>query len=38
VGATRSTASSTSRDPAFDLADVAGFNEYFGYFYGKDED
>ena len=31
-------ASSTSWDPAFDLADVVGFNEYFGYFYGKDED
>ena len=31
-------ASSTSWDPAFDLADVIGFNEYFGYFYGKDED
>jgi beta-glucuronidase len=29
-------ASSTSRDPAFDLADVIGFNEYFGYFYGRD--
>lgn len=31
-------ASSTSNDPAFDLADVIGFNEYFGYFYGKDAD
>jgi beta-glucuronidase len=31
-------ASSTSWDPAFDLADVIGFNEYFGYFYGKKED
>jgi beta-glucuronidase len=31
-------ASSSSWDPAFDLADVIGFNEYFGYFYGKDED
>ena len=31
-------ASSTSWDPAFDLADVIGFNEYFGYFYGRDED
>ena len=31
-------ASSSSYDPAFDLADVIGFNEYFGYFYGKDED
>jgi len=31
-------ASSTSWDPAFDLADVIGFNEYFGYFYGKDAD
>jgi beta-glucuronidase len=31
-------ASSTSWDPAFDLADVVGFNEYFGYFYGKDDD
>ncbi len=31
-------ASSTSEDPAFDLADVIGFNEYFGYFYGDDAD
>jgi beta-glucuronidase len=31
-------ASSTSWDIAFDLADVVGFNEYFGYFYGKDSD
>ncbi|SCG38982.1 glycoside hydrolase family 2 protein [Micromonospora coxensis] len=31
-------ASSSSWDPAFDLADVIGFNEYFGYFYGKDAD
>ncbi|GAB3404032.1 glycoside hydrolase family 2 protein [Flindersiella endophytica] len=31
-------ASATSWDQAFDLADVVGFNEYFGYFYGKDED
>lgn len=31
-------ASSTSWDPAFDLADVIGFNEYFGYFYGSNED
>jgi beta-glucuronidase len=31
-------ASSTSWDPAFDLADVIGFNEYFGYFYGNDSD
>jgi beta-glucuronidase len=31
-------ASSTSWDPAFDLADVIGFNEYFGYFYGSDAD
>ncbi|GIN69560.1 beta-glucuronidase [Bacillus sp. J14TS2] len=31
-------ASSTSWDPAFDLADVIGFNEYFGYFYGEDSD
>jgi beta-glucuronidase len=31
-------ASSTSWDPAFDLADVIGFNEYFGYFYGHDAD
>ncbi|MCX4759736.1 beta-galactosidase [Streptomyces sp. NBC_01275] len=31
-------ASNTSDDPAFDLADVIGFNEYFGYFYGKDAD
>lgn len=31
-------ASATSWDQAFDLADVVGFNEYFGYFYGKSED
>ena len=31
-------ASASSNDPAFDLADVVGFNEYFGYFYGRDED
>lgn len=31
-------ASSTSNDPAFDLADVVGFNEYFGYFYMRDRD
>lgn len=31
-------ASSTSNDPAFDLADVVGFNEYFGYFYGASDD
>lgn len=31
-------ASHTSNDPAFDLADVVGFNEYFGYFYGRDTD
>ena len=31
-------ASATSWDPAFDLADVIGFNEYFGYFYGDDAD
>lgn len=31
-------ASSTSADPAFDLADVIGFNEYFGYFYGETTD
>lgn len=31
-------ASATSWDEAFDLADVVGFNEYFGYFYGKNED
>ena len=31
-------ASSTSNDPAFDLADVVGFNEYFGYFYGETAD
>ena len=31
-------ASGSSWDPAFDLADVIGFNEYFGYFYGNDED
>lgn len=31
-------ASTTSNDPAFDIADVVGFNEYFGYFYGKNTD
>jgi beta-glucuronidase len=31
-------ASSSSWDPAFDLADVVGFNEYFGFFYGQDSD
>ena len=31
-------ASSTTNDPAFDLADVIGFNEYFGYFYGATAD
>lgn len=31
-------ASSTTSDPAFDLADVIGLNEYFGYFYGKSSD
>jgi len=31
-------ASATSADPAFDLADIIGFNEYFGYFYGHDAD
>jgi beta-glucuronidase len=31
-------ASSTTNDPAFDLADVIGFNEYFGYFYGVSSD
>jgi beta-glucuronidase len=31
-------ASASSWDPAFDVADVIGFNEYFGYFYGKNED
>ncbi|MEL7976308.1 glycoside hydrolase family 2 TIM barrel-domain containing protein [Isoptericola sp. F-RaC21] len=31
-------ASSTTDDPAFDIADVIGFNEYFGYFYGANED
>jgi beta-glucuronidase len=31
-------ASATSWDPAFDLADIIGFNEYFGYFYGHDAD
>lgn len=31
-------ASSTSDDPAFDLADIIGFNEYFGYFYGDSTD
>lgn len=31
-------ASNSSNDKAFDLADVVGFNEYFGYFYGKNED
>ena len=30
--------SSTTNDPAFDLADVIGFNEYFGYFYGQSTD
>ena len=25
-------------DPNFDLADVVGFNEYFGYFRGSDDD
>ena len=31
-------ASHTTNDPAFDLADIVGFNEYFGYFYGRNED
>ena len=31
-------ASATTNDPAFDLADVIGFNEYFGYFYGSTAD
>lgn len=31
-------ASSTTHDPAFDIADVIGFNEYFGYFYGENAD
>lgn len=31
-------ASSTTHDPAFDIADVIGFNEYFGYFYGDNAD
>lgn len=31
-------ASGTTHDPAFDIADVIGFNEYFGYFYGRNED
>ncbi len=31
-------ASSSSWDPAFELADVVGFNEYFGYFYMHDSD
>lgn len=31
-------ASATSWDEAFDLADVVGFNEYFGYFYGESKD
>ncbi len=31
-------ASNTTADPAFDIADVIGFNEYFGYFYGRNED
>jgi beta-glucuronidase len=31
-------ASWSSWDPAFDLADVIGYNEYFGFFYGKNED
>ena len=30
--------SATTDDPAFDLADVIGFNEYFGYFYGRSSD
>lgn len=28
-------ASATASDPAFEFADVLGFNEYFGYFTGK---
>jgi len=31
-------ASNTTFDPAFDIADVIGFNEYFGYFYGQNSD
>ena len=31
-------ASENSWDPAFGLADVIGFNEYFGYFYSQDTD
>lgn len=31
-------ASNTTYDPAFDLADVLGVNEYFGYFYGRNGD
>lgn len=31
-------ASGSSWDPAFDIADVIGYNEYFGFFYGKNED
>lgn len=31
-------ASGSSWDPAFDIADVVGFNEYFGFFYGQNSD
>ncbi|WP_342043201.1 glycoside hydrolase family 2 protein [Bacillus sp. OTU2372] len=31
-------ASGSSWDPAYDLADVIGLNEYFGYFYMQDSD
>ena len=31
-------ASASSWDPAFDISDVVGFNEYFGYFYGQNSD
>lgn len=31
-------ASGSSWDPAYDLADVIGLNEYFGYFYQEDKD
>ncbi|MCU4743988.1 glycoside hydrolase family 2 protein [Natronoglomus mannanivorans] len=27
-----------SHDPSFDLADVVGFNEYYGYFWGENEE
>jgi len=31
-------AARSPRDPAFDLADVVGFNEYYGYFSGTNSD